>query len=178
MAYKICQGRLKSTPNTKFTLKELPKTLKILPKWRNVALGSGCGSVVRAVTSNSRGPRFKSSHWQKFIEHLLSTVLKRRKYKKKRPGIAHFQNDNVTVAFSEGLLVTANLLASHFFETKGVKFDTSKRYCNDSNQIIAIAPVCPIWCVHTRKMVGLLFVPISVTRLGEISPLGQTFKNL
>ena len=29
--------------------------------------GSGCGSVGRAVASNTRGPRFESSHWQKFI---------------------------------------------------------------------------------------------------------------
>ena len=29
--------------------------------------GSGCGSVGRAVASNSRGPRFKSSHQQTFI---------------------------------------------------------------------------------------------------------------
>ena len=27
--------------------------------------GSGCGSVGRAAASNSRGPQFKSSHWQK-----------------------------------------------------------------------------------------------------------------
>ena len=40
---------------------------------------NGCGSVGRAVASNSRGPRFESNHWQKFIELLLSTVLKRRK---------------------------------------------------------------------------------------------------
>ena len=45
--------------------------------------GSGCGSVGRAVTSDTRGPRFKSSHWQKCIniEHLFTVncVLKRRK---------------------------------------------------------------------------------------------------
>ena len=29
--------------------------------------GSGCGSVGRAVASDTRGPRFKSSHRQKFI---------------------------------------------------------------------------------------------------------------
>ena len=59
------------------------------PKWCAVALmkcqkmGSGCGSVGRAVASNTRDPRFKSSHGQKFIyiEHLftLNCVLKRRK---------------------------------------------------------------------------------------------------
>ena len=41
-------------------------------------LGSGCGSVGRAVASNSRGTRFESSHWQKFNSLLniclLSTV--------------------------------------------------------------------------------------------------------
>ena len=57
--------------------------------------GSGCGSVGRAVVSDTRGPRFESSHQQKFIniEQLLYTVncvLKRRKIKKKRPGMAHF----------------------------------------------------------------------------------------
>ena len=39
-------------------------------------LGSGCGSVGRAVASNSRGPR---SSAKIYIEHLLSAVLKRRK---------------------------------------------------------------------------------------------------
>ena len=42
--------------------------------------GSGCGSVGRAVATNSRGPWFKSSHRKKiYIEHLQSTVLKIRK---------------------------------------------------------------------------------------------------
>ena len=44
---------------------------------------SGCGSVGRAVASDTRGPRFESSHRQKFIniEHLFTVncVLKRRK---------------------------------------------------------------------------------------------------
>ena len=50
-----------------------------------ILLGSGCGSVGRAVALNTRGPRFDSSHRQKFILNiclltcLLSTVLKRRK---------------------------------------------------------------------------------------------------
>ena len=42
--------------------------------------GSGCGSVGKAVTSDTRGPRFESHHRKSFIEHCkLSTVLKRRK---------------------------------------------------------------------------------------------------
>ena len=45
--------------------------------------GSGCGSVGRAVASETRGPRFESSHRQIFIyiEHLFTVncVLKRQK---------------------------------------------------------------------------------------------------
>ena len=33
MAYKIYQNSFKILPNTKYTLKILPKTLNILPKW-------------------------------------------------------------------------------------------------------------------------------------------------
>ena len=56
--------------------------------------GSCCGSVVRAVASNTRGPQFESSLWQNFIYilniRLLSTVYWKDKIKKKRPGMAHF----------------------------------------------------------------------------------------
>ena len=47
------------------------------------ASGSGCGSVGRVVASDTRGPRFKFSHWQKIIymEQLFTVncVLKRQK---------------------------------------------------------------------------------------------------
>ena len=45
-------------------------------------MGSGGGSVGRAVASDTRGPRFESSHWQTFIKRwfiFLSSVLKRQK---------------------------------------------------------------------------------------------------
>ena len=50
--------------------------------------GSGSGSDGRVVASDTRGPRFKSSHRQKIIniEQLLNTVncvLKRRKKRKR-----------------------------------------------------------------------------------------------
>ena len=45
-----------------------------------VLRGSGCGSVGRVVASDTRGPRFESSHWQNLLNICLpSTVLKRRK---------------------------------------------------------------------------------------------------
>ena len=40
-------------------------------------MGSGCSSVGRVVASNSRGRRFESSHWQKFIRTKRSERAKR-----------------------------------------------------------------------------------------------------
>ena len=48
------------------------RSLILIVGKKNYTEGSGCGAVGRAVASNS-------SHRQKFMEHLLSTVLKRRK---------------------------------------------------------------------------------------------------
>ena len=45
-------------------------------------VGSGCDSVGRAVASDSRGPQFESST-KIYIERLLSTLLKRQKYRKR-----------------------------------------------------------------------------------------------
>ena len=57
-------------------------------------MGSGCGSVGRAVASDTRGPRFESSHQQNkfYIEHLLTVncVLKRRN-KEKEAGNGPFK---------------------------------------------------------------------------------------
>ena len=57
-------------------------------------MGSGCGSVGRAVASDTRGPRFESSHQQKFISilniSLLSTVCWRDENKEKEAGYGPF----------------------------------------------------------------------------------------
>ena len=37
--------------------------------------GSGCGSLGRAVTFDTIGPWFDSSHWQNFIEHLFVNLF-------------------------------------------------------------------------------------------------------
>ena len=48
-----------------------------------------CGTVGRAAASDKRDLRFESSLWQFYS---MSTVLKRRKEKKKiRPGMAHLK---------------------------------------------------------------------------------------
>ena len=60
-------------------------------------MGSGCGSVGRAVAFNTRGPWFDSSHRQNFIEYLFVNLffincIKKTKINKKRPGMAHLKN--------------------------------------------------------------------------------------
>ena len=52
--------------------------------------GSGCGSVGRAVASNSRGLQFESSDWQKLYRMFTVNYIKKTKIKKKRPGMVHF----------------------------------------------------------------------------------------
>ena len=57
--------------------------------------GSGCGSVGRAAASDTRGPRFESSHQQNLfisIEHFVyyPLCIGKTKIKKKRPGMALF----------------------------------------------------------------------------------------
>ena len=58
-----------------------------------------CGSVGRAVTSNTRGPRIESSHWQKITNIYLTFVncqlcIEKTKIKKKRPGLDYFFKKN------------------------------------------------------------------------------------
>ena len=50
--------------------------------------GSGGGSVGRAVTSNTRDPRFESQYRQTLI-YQLYILIEKMKIKKKRPGMAH-----------------------------------------------------------------------------------------
>ena len=48
-------------PRYSITLELLITIVIHLKDWPQ---GSGCGSVSRAVASDTRGPRFESSHWQ------------------------------------------------------------------------------------------------------------------
>ena len=58
---------------------------------KNANEGSVCGSVGRAVASDTRDPQFESSHRQTFIEHLITVnCVEKTKIKKKCPGMAHF----------------------------------------------------------------------------------------
>ena len=48
--------------------------LQVLTHSKSVFVGVGCGSIGRAVASDTRGPRLESSHWQKFI-YILNICL-------------------------------------------------------------------------------------------------------
>ena len=53
--------------------------------------GCGCGSVGRAVASDTRGPRFESFHLQNLYVTLLTVnCIEKKKIKKKRPGMDPF----------------------------------------------------------------------------------------
>ena len=52
--------------------------------------GSGCGTVGRAVNSNTRDLQFESQYRQKFICQLYN--IEKTETKKKRPGKAHLKN--------------------------------------------------------------------------------------
>ena len=58
--------------------------------------GSDCGgSVGRAVAANTRDLLFKSSHWQTFIEHLLTVnCVEKTKIKQKEAGNGQFKKNN------------------------------------------------------------------------------------
>ena len=53
-------------------------------------MGSGCGYVGRAVASDSRGPRFESSHWQHFILNIYYQLYRKDEYRGKEAGIGPF----------------------------------------------------------------------------------------
>ena len=60
-----------------------------------ILLGSGSGSVGRAVASNARGLRLESSHRQTFIEHLFTVnCVEKTKIKKKEAGNGPFLTFN------------------------------------------------------------------------------------
>ena len=61
-------------------------------------LGSGCGSVGRAVASDARGPRFESPVIGKNLYSTFTfNYIEKAKIKKKRPGMAHLKNKLVSI---------------------------------------------------------------------------------
>ena len=74
-------------------------------------MGSGCGSVGRAVAFDTRGPRFDSSHRQKFIEHFfIINFIEKTKINKKEAGNGPLLKKEI-VDFA--IFVTAKYQAIH-----------------------------------------------------------------
>ena len=82
-------------------------------------VGSGCGSVGRVVASDTRGPRFKSSHRQKFIYILniclLSTVYWKEKNKEKEAGYGPFFKKHQVESSESRIFWTLNFEPSFAF---------------------------------------------------------------
>ena len=56
-------------------------------------VGSGCGSVGRAVASDARGPQFESSHRQNIIHVLTINCIENTKIKEKEAGNGPFKKE-------------------------------------------------------------------------------------
>ena len=78
-------------------------SLNFAKKCQGPGMGSDCGSVGRAVGYDTRDPRFKSSHWQTFIEYFVYCI-EMTEIKEKRPGMALFKKNDRTRGKSEVIL--------------------------------------------------------------------------
>ena len=83
-----CRGeqRTQQRRHTIHNFLEVQPTLapKKSQRLKDVGMGSGCGAVGRVVVSNTRGPRFKSSHRQLLLNiYLLLTVCRKDENKEK-----------------------------------------------------------------------------------------------
>ena len=56
---------------------------------------SGCGSVGRAVTSDTRGPRFGSSHCQNLYQTLFTVDCTEKDVNKKESWNGPFKNNSI-----------------------------------------------------------------------------------
>ena len=58
--------------------------------------GSSCGSVGKAVASDTRDPRFQSSHWYIFYHQLNGFCAENTKIKKKNTGNGPIQKNTLS----------------------------------------------------------------------------------
>ena len=81
----------------RWRMRQIKKEPSHLPDQQKSHTGSGCGSVGRAVASNTRGPRFESSHRQNLYWTLFTVSCQEKtKIKKKRPGMAHLKKSHTS----------------------------------------------------------------------------------
>ena len=96
--------------------------------WRIVKMGQWCGSVGRAVTSNTRDLGLNPVIGKIYIEHLfIVNCIEKTKIKKKRLGMAHFFKKRI-------LKITAVLRSRNGFSWWNARWHTRKegtvrRFC-------------------------------------------------
>ena len=86
----------------------------------SITVGSGCGSVGRAVASDTRDPRFQSSHQQNFYRTFVYCQLCWKD--EKRPGMAHFLNANHKIVESIWLVEKSLDIQLHWLKKLSADF--------------------------------------------------------
>ena len=87
---------------------------------KNNELGSGCGSVGRAVASNTRSPWFESSHQQIFIQNsclpIVVNYIEKTQIKKKEAVNGLFKKEILWIGIQPSQLITRGVFATlHYF---------------------------------------------------------------
>ena len=94
-------------------------------------MGSGCGKVGRAVASDTRVPRFESSHRQLLLNvYLLLTVCGKDENKEYRPGMAHLKKSfwKLFCYQSSQFRQNSSRLKKLFLSSKMIKVGTDQKY--------------------------------------------------
>ena len=86
----------------------------------------GSGLVGRPVASDTRGPRFESSHWQNLLWTFTVNCTVKTKIKKKRPRMAHLKKI-LQFRIVHQLLQFLLMLMAVFNSTKCLSFLVTKR---------------------------------------------------
>ena len=105
----------------RWRMRQIKKEPAHWPDQQKTHTGSGCGSVGKAVASNTRGLRYESSHQQKLYWTLFTVSCQEKtKIKKKRPGMAHLKKSllHCCPAVLNELKKTLNELTIKGSETK------------------------------------------------------------
>ena len=86
---------------TRFVWQDELSSKQIFSLSLSLSVDSDCGSVDRAVSSDTRDPWFESCHWQNLYWTLFPfNCIEKTKIKKKRLGMAHFLKNKIFISLS------------------------------------------------------------------------------
>ena len=134
--------------------------------YKMLLLGSGCGSVGKAVGTDSWGPQFKSSHREQFILHIYCKLYWKDKNKEKEAGNGPFKK---SWSFT-------SLLS--FVDWHLIQLFRPETWRNECSKKFRFLFICLLqqWRKNVNTRQVLKTVAISVTRLGDLLDFGQLFK--